>query len=147
VLLAVAVLTLAAGCSDGGSPPQAASRTEAPAQTTLTIRIRTFAGDVLETSTLGCSPPAGTKADPPAACTALRDYVSHFHLTGFVCGCAVPAAATRYAVISGTLDGKRLQARLLPCMCELPWRMLRDLRIATGLTSFSPETGRGLAAK
>jgi hypothetical protein len=44
-------------------------------------------------------------------------------------------------VISGTLDGRRLDARLEACMCGVAERLIRDLQVATGLWSFAPLPG------
>jgi hypothetical protein len=131
-ILLPALAVLAAGCGAfglGGSHPQATAA--------ITIQIRSGA-KILRTETLGCRPPSGS-AHPEAACTALRSYVRNIGGSPVVCHCPLIRADSRYALVTGTLDGKRVLARFGPCACGL--RLVRDLRIVTGLRSFSPPGG------
>jgi hypothetical protein len=113
-----------------------------PPVTTVRIQIKAVGQNghdkVLGTWTLGCAPPTGTKPDPQAACAALRDYVAHYKSPPSTCGCVSERIGTRYAIISGTLDGKRVHAELQTCMCGVAERFIRDLQTATGLRSFGP---------
>jgi Subtilisin inhibitor-like len=118
---------LGAGCL-GGSP--------GPHEATLRIRVMALGqngNSVVRTWTLGCGPPTGTHPDPRAACAALRDYAARYRQPTSACGCAAEPIGARYAVISGTLDGRRLDARLEACMCGVAERLIRDLQTATGL--------------
>ncbi|HEY7258238.1 MAG TPA: SSI family serine proteinase inhibitor [Gaiellales bacterium] len=119
--------------------------TSEPPVTTLRIQIKALGQNghdpVLRTVTLGCAPPTGTTPDPRAACAALREYAAHFQPPASACGCAAEPIGARYAVISGTLDGRRITARLEPCMCGVADRFISDLRVATGLWSFVPLGG------
>ncbi len=135
ILLLVALLGVAAGCSWVGP---ASPTITGPAGATLTIRIMS-GSTVLRTRTLRCDPPAGTTPRPAAACAALRDDLRHASGAHAVCHCPAIFADSRYAVISGRLDGRRILIRFGPCACGL--RHLHDLRIVTGLRSFSPPAG------
>ena len=102
---------------------------------TLTITVRSGAS-VLRTRTLGCDPPAGTTHDPAAACRALRDYLRQPPAPHLVCHCPAIFAASRFALIRGTLDGRPVRIRFGPCPCGS--RTFRDLSVVTGLHTFSP---------
>jgi hypothetical protein len=55
------------------------------------------------------------------------------------CHCPLIRADSRYALVTGTLDARRVLARFGPCACGL--RFVRNLGIVTGLRSFSPPGG------
>jgi Subtilisin inhibitor-like len=110
------------------------------AKTTLRIQIRTATGTdkVVKTTTLGCSPPAGTTPDPQRACAALRDYVGHYRPPSAVCSPPLPAIGSLYAIITGTVDGHRVNATLQPGeMCYVATRLVNDLYRATALRAAS----------
>jgi hypothetical protein len=130
----VACLICCGGCLGHASGSTSA---EGSARTTLQIQIFSV-GNRRDTSlltySLGCSPPAGTKPDPAAACAALRDYVAHIdELPAYTCGCLAPRIGDRYAVITGSLDGKRVRLTLDTCRCGLTKRLVDDLEVASGL--------------
>jgi len=135
-------MPLLSGCLGDGSAGSASHRIGSspvlPQQPpTLRIQIRETAyngnrGALIQSWTLGCSPPSGTKPRPEAACRALRDYVRNLPGSPFACSCPAARIGTPYAVIKGTLDGKPFRAALTNCTC-LSGRLVRDLYIGTGL--------------
>src|SRR5205085_3930997 len=139
VPLIVGLVGVLAGCTwAGGGGGDAVAHPAA----TLRVRIRTLPNNgrstLLGTMTLGCSPPTGTVTNPVAACAALRDYVSHYRPPNSSCACGASRIGTPYAVVTGMLDGKRVDASLEPCMCGVPQRFVDDLQVVTGLGSFAP---------
>jgi hypothetical protein len=84
VMLAMVVVGASACLGGSSSPPKP----------TLRIQIRALengGGKLVKTTTLGCSPPAGTTPDPQRACAALRDYAEHYRQRRSSCILAVPA--------------------------------------------------------
>jgi hypothetical protein len=147
-VISVAILSccvpLLSGCLGGGSAgsasPSSGSSPGIPPPPTLRIQIRETAdngnrGALIQSWTLGCSPPTGTKPQPEVACRALRDYVSNYTAPGG-CGCAAVRVGTPYAIIKGTLDGKPFHAVLTNCTCQ-PGRLVHDLYTATGLKDYA----------
>jgi len=76
--------------------------------------------DVHRRLTCGATP-AGTYADPTAACRALRtlDRISHQPRT-VACGCTLILSGTPPSVVRGTVDGTRLRVTIDGCsLCGL----------------------------
>lgn len=70
-------------------------------------------GDPLEYSLL-CAPPAGTHPDPPAGCAALEAAGSDaFKPTPADMGCTMIYGGPQVAELTGTLEGRVLEARLV----------------------------------
>ena len=53
---------------------------------------------------------AGTATDRQAACVAIRDDVQNAAELPVVCHCPMIRADARYALVTGTLDGRRVAA-------------------------------------
>ena len=97
---------------------------------------------------LSCSPPAHDllrpaanrrPPDPGTACAALRDYARRQssrlpQSTATVCDCPGVPVGTPFALVRGTLDGKRIDVKLTSCMCGFSGRLIRDLQTATGIS-------------
>jgi hypothetical protein len=124
----------------------------ASADPTLVVRILRF-GDhgnekVVAMWRLGCNRANGDRASfgaslsvpglstpkPEVACGALRDYV-RLTSPNRGCSCVIPKAGDEEATVTGSLDGKRVNAGLpyFACRCGLTDRQVRDLEAVTGL--------------
>jgi hypothetical protein len=102
---------------------------------------------VVHTTALMCDSSTEPTSQPGKACAAIADYAKHFRRPRSICSPVVPMIGSRYADVSGTVNGKHVSADLQPHeMCYTPKRLINDLYTATNLRGFTqPGKPNGIA--
>jgi hypothetical protein len=108
-LLAAATLLAACGSESGGGGT-ASGGSPSPA-TRLQIEFRPTAGSEPLSATLTCGPPGGTHLRAEEACAALEQHSDSVAPVPQDLACTEIYGGPETATVSGTLDGRRIEAQ------------------------------------